>query len=100
MEQRNRTLAEELERSNREHAEQMRLILERLDDVSTRLRDAEGPNPNHHEVSPGGTSRAEPSVEPANVENSVPDSPKGQFAPNTMARDNPHPGQDRRNARP
>ena len=91
MERRNRALAEELERTRAEHAEQMRLILERLDEVSTRVRIAEDPDLEVDEVGPDVSIREAPPVDPAAVENPVPDYTEGQFAPNTPAPGYPLP---------
>jgi phosphate-selective porin OprO/OprP len=83
MEETNRKLAERLDRATREHDQQMRMILEKYENLAKRL--GEGTN---------GDSTTRPSVEtqpPPNLDQGrardtpVPDYTEGQFAPFTPA---------------
>ncbi|QDV32600.1 porin [Tautonia plasticadhaerens] len=87
MERQNRALAEELQRTRAEHEEQMRLILDRLDEVSGRFVTAEDPAPPPDGASPPGAMP----FDPRQVENPVPDYTEGQFAPDTPAPGYPLP---------
>ena len=63
MEEMNRKLAEQLEKTNREHDEQMRQLLEKFGELSNRLSDAENNAAiNGGDVSSNGSARGQPSV--------------------------------------
>ncbi len=84
MEETNRKLADQLERTNREHDAQMKQLLDRFGQLSNRLGDAESGT-----IRNGGDARATattPDDTPGAYPNSpVPDYTEGQFDPSTPA---------------
>ncbi|WP_235905105.1 OprO/OprP family phosphate-selective porin [Tautonia marina] len=77
MERQNQALAEELMRTRAEHSEQMQLILQRLDEVSGRIRIGDDPELPVDDAAPAAPMPADP----ATVETPVPDYTEEQLAP-------------------
>ena len=84
MEELNRKLTEKLEKSNREHDEQMKLLLQRFGELSDRLGDGEK-NAGINGGDIGGVPSPSDDVRSPYLDTPVPDYTEGQFNPNSPA---------------